>query len=893
MPDNTHSTDKSQDIENTIDKDTIEQTKYGKIKHIDVVDEMEKSYLDYAMSVIVSRALPDVRDGLKPVHRRILYSMYKSGIHHNSPYKKSARIVGDVLGRYHPHGDMPVYMALVRLAQPFSMRYPLIDGQGNFGSIDGDSPAAMRYTEARLSKISRELLEDINKNTVDMVENFDGSLKEPTVLPAKLPNLLLAGSEGIAVGMATKIPPHNIVEVCEAIKATVNKCEVNIDLSNQNIDTQKIKQDLEKEQTNEEFRNQINIAQKLIDLDFKKLKGSLVSEITVDEIMEYIQGPDFPTGAIIFDFESIKQAYRTGKGKVIIRAKTQISKNNKEIFITEIPYQVNKAKLIQKIADLVRNKKITSIKNIRDDSDRRGLQITIELKRDSNPQVVLNKLFKYSDLQTSFPINMVALDSEGVPRLMNIKQILNEYIKHRQEVIIRRSQFLLKEAKDRAHILDGLLIALAHLDDVIETIKTSKDTDQAKQRLMQRFSLSEVQATAILEMQLKRLAALERQKLEQEYEEIKARIKDLIQLLITPSLVLKAIIDDLDYLIENYKDKRRTKLVKSKIQKFSEEKLIAQEKTFITLTERGYIKRLTPNALRAQSRGGKGAKGIKMQESDFVKDVLAANTHDDLLFFTNLGRVFKLKAYKIPESNKQSKGKAIVNLIKLKPNEKVETILNIKNIEENLDKYIIIVTKKGLIKKTKLDQYKNIRQSGIIAITLNKNDNLVWAHLTSGEDQILIATKKGKSIRFREKEVKASSRDTKGVKAITIMPNDFVAGVVSISKEDIEDKNATVFSISENGIGKRSLLSEYTIQKRGGIGIKVAELNNKTGSLCGIKLITSKHKNIVILTKLGQSIKIPISKKSIPILKRPTQGVILIKLNKNDKVVAFDVTVKD
>ena len=865
----------------------VQETKFGKLRYTNITEEMKKSYLDYAMSVIVARALPDVRDGLKPVHRRILYSMYKSGIHHNSAYKKSARIVGDVLGKYHPHGDSSVYMALVRLAQDFSMRYPLIDGQGNFGSVDGDSPAAMRYTEARLAKITGELLADIDKDTVDFVPNFDGSLKEPKVLPAKLPNLLLMGSEGIAVGMATKIPPHNLTEVTQAITATIDKGQATRELQVQPV---KIDPDDRK-------ASQHPIIDQLIQTPAKELAGEFASDITTDEIMDFIHGPDFPTGGIIYDAKAIKEAYRTGKGRIIIRAKAKIEEGKKgfKIIVTELPYQVNKARLLMKIANLARDKKIVGIKNLNDDSDRSGLQITIDLKRDAKPKVVLNKLFKYSELQTSFPLNMVALNHDGVPQLMNIKQVLLEYIWHRQQVVVRRAQYELKQARARAHILEGLLIALDNIDAVIETIKKSQDTEVAKNALMERFKLSEIQSLAILDMQLKRLAALERQKILDEYAEIQKKIGNYINLLVSPQGILKVIKDELNELQANYGDERRTQVVKGKVGEFSEEDLVANEPTVITLTESGYIKRMQPSAFRAQSRGGKGKIGLKMKAEDMVKTLLSAQTHDTLLLFTNKGKVFKLKVYEIPEASRQAKGTAIVNLLSLDSDERVQSLLLIDEAKDQ-DKFISLVTRNGLVKKSAVKLYQNIRQSGIIAIVLNPKDQLVWGKLTTGQDDIMLITHQGKSIRFSEKEVKSSQRDTKGVKGITLKPGDYVVGVESITPEHLASEGTkdepTLLIITERGLGKRTKFSQYPKQKRSGFGVKVAEINAKTGPVAAARMVTKEHKDVVITTKEGQTIRLPLTKKSIPVLTRPTQGVILMRLKPSDRVAAVTLTYK-
>lgn len=890
---------------------TIEESKYGKLKYISITNEMERSYLDYAMSVIVSRALPDVRDGLKPVHRRILYSMYRSGIHHSSGYKKSARIVGDVLGRYHPHGDSSVYMALVRLAQDFSMRYPLIDGQGNFGSIDGDSPAAMRYTEARLAKISQELLIDIDKNTVPFTGNFDGSLQEPTVLPGRLPNLLLMGSEGIAVGMATKIPPHNLTEVCNAIvamikagKATVTplpaQTEIVEDTTAPADKTAKkpTKTKVGHSEIDPSLTAQIDA---VLATEPIQLAGEFDSAITIDDIMTHIQGPDFPTAGIMYDFKAIKEAYHTGRGRIVTRAKASIEETKKggfQIIITELPYQVNKARLIMKIADLVRDRKIEGIKDLNDDSDRTGLQITIDLKRDAIPKVVLNKLFKYTELQTSFALNMVALNSEGTPQLMNIKQVLKEYVAHRQLVVVKRSQYELGQARDRAHILEGLLIALNNLDDVIETIRRSADQDAARQALMTKFGLSEIQATAILEMQLKRLAALERQKIEDEYNAIKETIGRLIKLLADPQAILGVIVQETADLIATYGDDRKTKLVKGKVGEFSEEDLVAKETAVITLTETGYIKRLNPSAFRSQARGGKGTTGMKMREEDVVKTLITANTHDTVLLFTNVGRVFKMKVYEVPESSRQAKGTAIVNLVNLKPEETIQAILVVDE-ESDKDKFITLATREGLIKKTAIKLYQNIRQNGIVAITLNEGDQLVWGKVTSGTDHIMLITYEGKCIRFSEEEVKSSQRDTKGVKGITLRKGDYVMGVeaFNINDEELTDNKKSTFKqllvVTENGLGKRTELEQYPLQKRSGMGVKVAEITKRTGNIASARMVTHDHEEMVMTTSDGQTIKLPITKTSIPVLTRPTQGVILMRLKSGNKVVAVALTLKE
>ncbi len=872
---------------------TIENTKYGKLKYISIKSEMEKSYLDYAMSVIVSRALPDVRDGLKPVHRRILYSMHKSGIHYSSSYKKSARIVGDVLGKYHPHGDSSVYMAMVRLAQDFSMRYELIDGQGNFGSVDGDSPAAMRYTEARMAKITRELLQDIDKDIVPFSDNFDGSLQEPDVLPAKLPNLLLMGSEGIAVGMATKIPPHNLTEVISAITAMIKAGNSTIPAEAKFVLPER-KTTKKKEEEIKMMHAQIDA---LLETEAKVLAGNFDSEMDIEEIMTHINGPDFPTGGIMYDFNAIKEGYRTGKGRVVTRAKTDIVEDKKgrfHIIVTELPYQVNKARLLTKIAKLVRDKKISGIKDLNDDSDRNGLQITIDLKKDARPKVVLNKLFKYSELQTTFSMNVVALNSDGTPQLMNIRHILMEYIKHRQLIIVRRSQSKLAQDRDRAHILEGLLIALENLDAVIETIRKSKTQEDAKDSLMKKFGLSEAQCLAILDMQLKRLAALERQKIEEEYEAIKKTLDELIQLLSSPQAILDVITEEIAELVTLYGDERRTKLIKGKIGEFSEKDLVPNEEVVITLTETGYIKRMDPNTFRSQSRGGKGSSGLKMKAEDVVQTLLTVNTHDSLMVFTNTGRVFKLKAYEIPESSRIAKGTAIINIINIKQEERVLSILVVDE-EKDAEKFITFATEEGLVKKTAVKLYDNIRQNGIIAITLNDGDAVVKGKLTTGTDELMLITHQGKSIRFAEKEVKASNRDTKGVKGITLKKEDYVVGFEVLETEDLEKGNVKtqLMIVTENGMGKRTKLDQYPKQKRSGMGVKVSDVTKRTGMVASARKVnTDEHSDLVITTRDGQTIKMEITKKSIPILTRPTQGVILMRLKGENKVAAVALTLK-
>lgn len=854
------------------------KNQFGTIIPTSMVQEMEKSYLDYAMSVIVSRALPDVRDGLKPVHRRILYAMKGLSLHHNTAYKKSARIVGEVLGKYHPHGDTAVYDALVRLAQDFSMRYPLIDGQGNFGSVDGDSAAAMRYTEARMSAITEELLVDLDKETVGFAENFDGSTKEPTVLPAKLPNLLLMGADGIAVGMATKIPPHNLNEVCDAVINLIEKGKAT-------------KPELEKDPE--------DLEEYLESCPADTLTGEFESEATVEDLLEFIQGPDFPTGGIIYDWSSIKEAYVTGKGRIVTRGVADIeeSKNGKfKIVITELPYQVNKARLVSKIADLVKNKKIEGISDLRDESDRQGMRVVVILKRDAKPKSVLNNLFKYTQLQDTFSANVVALNSDGSPQLMNLKMILNQYVMHRQLVVIRRSQYELRTARARAHILEGLLIALDHLDEVISIIRNSPDAETAKERLMGKFELSELQAVAILDMQLRKLAALERKKIEDEYKAIKQRIGELVKLLTNPKAVLQVISDELMQLKDKYGDERRTKVVKSKIGEFSEQDLVASEDAIVAVTKSGYIKRMPLSTYRSQRRGGQGVSGMTTKQEDSLAYLLTANTHDNMLIFSNLGKVYKLKVYEIPEGSRQAKGQAVINLINLSQGETIKAIVTASDqLTEIQDKYILLATRNGMVKKTSIKDFQNIRTNGIIAIVLKDGDELVWGDMTDGDRHIILISHDGKSIRFAESDIRATARDTQGVRGMKLKPDDFVIAAESISAnpQRPEDKRRKFFHdlllISERGIGKRTATDDYPQQKRGGQGVMAAKLSPKTGKIACALLVTQKNNEIIITTTKAQVIKLPL--RNIPQLKRPTQGVILMRMaDSEDKVSAVTST---
>ncbi len=825
--------------------DNSENTSIGKLRPVEITTEMQKNFLDYAMSVIVARALPDVRDGLKPVHRRILYAMWDTGLRASGKPKKSATVVGEVLGKYHPHGDAPVYEAMVRLAQEFSMRYPLIDGQGNFGSIDGDQPAAMRYTEAKLSRISEEMLFDIEKETVETGPNFDGSIQEPLILPAKLPNLLLMGSDGIAVGMATKIPPHNLTEVVDAITHQIDN-----------------------------------------------------PDCSVEDLMAFVKGPDFPTYGNIYDTKAIAEVYATGRGRIVVRGKAEIeeTKSGKSaIIITEIPYQVNKADMIVRIANLVHEKKIEGISDLRDESDRHGIRVVVELKRDAKPKSILNNLYKHTSLQTTFPANFVAL-VDGTPQTLGLKTILAEYIKHRQLVVTRRTEYELKIARARAHILEGLKIALDHLDAVIKTIRESKDSEEARQNLMSRFGLSELQAVAILDMQLRRLAALERQKIEEEYKAIMKYIGELEDLLAHPEKILAVIKKELAEIKEKFGDERRTKVYKLPIGEFSEEDLIPAEDVVITVTATGYIKRQNPSAFRTQARGGKGVTGMTTKDEDEIAHILTVNTHDDMYFFTNRGRVFKIKAYDIPEGSRQAKGQAIVNLINIEQDEKLQTVLNLGKGDDF--KFLLMVTDNGTIKKTKLTEFDSIRQSGKIAIKLESGDSLKWVKPTTGSDQVLIVSHEGKSIRFKEDDVRPTARDTMGVRGIELKEIDYVVGleVLPSTKEAPKDGRRKAFEdvliVTEKGLGKRTGVKEWPLQKRGGQGVKAASLTDKTGKLVSCMAVDETIEQVVLTSKSAQIIKLPL--KNIPTLGRDTQGVILMRFSeKNDAVAAVTYLEKD
>lgn len=861
----------------------------GTVKSVEITDELSKSYVDYAMSVIVSRALPDIKDGLKPVHRRILYAMHQMGLSHSSGFTKSAKVVGEVLGKYHPHGDMAVYDSLVRMAQTFSLRYPLIKGQGNFGSVDGDSAAAMRYTEVKLAKISRTMLADIEKDTVQFADNFDQTLKEPEYLPAILPNLLLMGAEGIAVGMATKIPPHNLTEVANAIIETIERGKVVTDNKEQEKSTEFVIKKINLIASGEHKKSD----------DFEEMNAPEVgfeSEITVDELVEIIPGPDFPTGAYIYDAESLKDMYATGKGKVLIRGKADIQeaeRGKSQIVITEIPYQVNKAQLVAKIAELVGDKKIKGVSDLRDESDKDGMRVVIDLKRDSRPNAVLNNVYKYTKLQTSFPANFVCL-VDGSPHTVNLKQILVEYIKHRQRVIVRRTIFDLTAAKKRAHILEGLKIALDNLDAVIKTIRASKTQEDAKNNLIRKFSLTDIQATAILDMQLRRLAALEREKIEKEYEEIKKLIDKLTAILKDPMKVLTIITKEVTQVRDEFGDERLTKIFKQKLGSFSDEDLVPKEETLITLTRTGYIKRVPRGTYKSQRRGGKGVVGMTQKEEDEIEQIVSATTHDDLLFFTDKGKVFGTKAWEIPSTSRQSKGQALVNFLNMEADEHVLSTLALNS--NSKIKNLIIATQKGKVKKTKISDFKNMRTSGLIAIRLKKNDRVVAVSSTEGDDHIILVTRNGKSIRFSEKNARAMGRATSGVTGIKLDRDDEVISmnVFAAKQKKPKDKRKSFFRhilvLTENGLGKRVPTRLFPVQKRAGKGVKASTINEKTGKLACATLVTHKISLIVMTSKKGQVIKLPV--KNIPKMGRITQGVIMMRFSKKGDHVAAVTALK-
>ena len=795
----------------------------GKVLSVDISHEMKKCYIDYAMSVIVGRALPDVRDGLKPVHRRILYSMHELGLTPDKGYRKCARIVGDVLGKYHPHGDASVYDALVRMAQDFSIRYTLVDGHGNFGSVDGDPAAAMRYTEAKMGKIATEMLRDIGKDTVDFIPNFDGEEKEPVVIPSRFPNLLVNGSAGIAVGMATNIPPHNLGEVIDGIIMMIDN-----------------------------------------------------PEVSVMQLMTKIKGPDFPTAGLILGSAGIREAYETGRGRIIVRAKSEIEeeKGRQRIVINEIPYQVNKARLIESIADLVKEKKIDGISDIRDESDRDGMRIVIEVKKDGNANVILNRLYKHTKLQDTFGVIMIALVNNE-PQVLNLKQILEHYLRFQEDVIRRRTKFELDKALARAHILEGLRIALDHIDEVINLIRSSKTADEARNGLMTKFNLSEKQSQAILDMRLQRLTGLEREKIEEEYSEIMKLIEKLKEILASEESVLKVIKDELIEIKNKYGDERRTAIVKNE-NEIAIEDLIEEKDIVTTLTHAGYIKRLDANTYSAQKRGGKGIQAMTTKEDDFVEHVFVTSTHDYILFFTNQGRVYKLKAYEIPEAGRNAKGTNVINLLELNPNEKIQAVISIK--EFNDDNYLVMATKRGIIKKTSLSEYSSIRKNGLNAINLREDDELIGVRMTDGNSEIMIFTQDGYAIRFKEDNVRPMGRTASGVRGITLRDEDIVVSM------EIAIKDQDVLVVSENGFGKRTPVEEYTLHGRGGKGMITYKANEKTGRIVGARVVKSEDEMMLINTS---NVAIRLNVSGISVTSRNAMGVTLMKTTEEEKIVAL------
>ncbi len=797
-----------------------------------VENVMEDSYLRYSMSVIIDRALPDVRDGLKPVHRRILYSMNEDGLRSGARHRKSANVVGAVMGKYHPHGDSSIYDAMVRMAQPWAMRYTLINGQGNFGSMDGDPPAAMRYTEAKMARLADETLADIDKETVDFRENYDGTTTEPTVLPAKLPNLLLNGQLGIAVGMATNIPPHNLSELVDAEVLLIDK-----------------------------------------------------PEATLDDLLIHIKGPDFPTGGVIYGKESIRTAYATGRGGVVTRGVAEVvegAKGRHQIIITEIPYALNKESLIIKIADLVRDKKIAGVSDIRDETARGDVRIVIDLKKDAYPKKLLNQLYKLTPLQTTFHFNMMALIDGIQPRVLGLQDILQEHIKHRMVVVRRRTEFELRKAKERAHILEGLKIALDHIDEVIATIRASQTTEDAQANLIKQFKLSEIQAKAILAMQLRTLAGLERQKIEDELAELLKLIASLEAILADEKKILKLVKDELLELKKQYGDDRRTKVIPSELGKMSDEDLIADEQVVVTLTSANYIKRSPIADYKRQGRGGKGRRGMATREEDVIEHVVNASTHDFLLFFTNKGRVFRLKTYEVPAVGLNAKGIAIVNLLQLQPEETVSSVINVSKTDNAAN--LIMCTIRGVVKKTPFEQYQNVRQSGLIAINLDAGDELKWIRMTNGDNEVVISTSQGQAIRFHEKGARPMGRVSRGVRGIRLRPGDHVIGM------DIVEKGSDIFVISKYGYGKRTSIDQFTPHARGGVGIRSAVVNDKTGDLVGVKRLLNDEQELIIISQQGQTIRLGLT--AIPALGRATQGVRIMRLNDGDEVVSLALVEK-
>lgn len=853
---------KKKNLQQHLKKPAQPKKEVGLVRPREITEEMKESYIDYAMSVIVSRALPDVRDGLKPVHRRILYTMGEMGLTHAAKFRKSATVVGETMGKLHPHGDAAIYDALARMAQDFSLRYPLITGQGNFGSIDGDPPSAMRYSEAKLSKIGEEMLKDIEKETVNFVDNYDGTRKEPQVLPSPAPQLLLNGCLGIAVGMATNIPPHNLSELTDAISHLIDR-----------------------------------------------------PKATTEELFKFIKGPDFPTGGQIFNQKEIILAYSQGKGPILVRGKAEVLEQEKtgrqQIIISEIPFQVQKSALVEQFANLVQEKKIEGVKDIRDESDREGMRIAIDLQRESFPQKILNRLYKFSDLQKTFHLNLLALVEGIQPRVLNLPEALNYFIEHRKEVVFRRTKYDLEKAKERTHILEGLFKALSNIDAVISTIRRSKDREEAKKNLMKRFKLTEIQANAILEIKLQQLAKLERQKIEEELKQKRAEIKELTAILKSPQKIKEMIKKELTSLKENFGDERRTKIHMEKIGEIAEEDLIPQEETIITLTQGGYIKRINPKIYKIQKRGGKGILGMKTLQDDIVEHFFTADTHDSLLFFTDSGKVFKTQVYEIPEGSRVARGRGLLNFLEISPQEKVLSLFSLGKEDTELGiKYLVMVTENGIIKKTALSEFENLRKSGLIAITLKKDDLLKKAEKTAGEDQIILMTKKGQAIKFKEKQIREMGRPAAGIKGIRLKKGDTVIGmdvikaqssnlkyrapsfkgggedekenVVLFASQNLKKEKEYLLAITENGFGKMTDLKEYRLQGRGGAGIKNAKVTSKTGEIKASMILSGGEEDLIVISQKGQVIRTKISQ--IPKLSRATQGVRIMKLEEGDKV---------
>jgi len=868
-------------------KELKEKTSKQEIRAVSIVKEMQKAYLDYAMSVIVDRALPEAGDGLKPSQRRILVAMNDLGLTSTGKYRKSAKIAGDTSGNYHPHGEAVVYPTLVRMVQNFNLRYPLVDGQGNFGSIDGDPPAAMRYTEARMTKFGELILKDLEKETVDYRTTYDGSRQEPVILPALFPNLICNGTTGIAVALATNIPPHNLNEVIDALTYMIDKIKI-IEARGSKLETRKEARNLKLEKSSIQHPASSQASSVKHQASFE-----IDSDATVEDLTKFIKGPDFPTGAEIYDAREITQAYATGKGRIVMQAKAAIeegSKGRQQIIVTEIPYQVNKAVLVTRIAQLVKDGKLGKISGLRDESsDREGMRIVIELKREARPQQILNLLYKHTDMQKSFHANIVAL-VDGEPRVLTLKMLLEEFLRHRKQIIVNRTTYLLKKAKARAHVLEGLKIALDHIDAVIETIKKSKNQEVAKTNLIQKFELTEIQAVAILDMQLRRLAALERQKIENELKEVLKAIVGYEALLASPKKIMAEVKKGLLEVKEKFGDERRTKVFKQRAGEFAEEELIESQEVIVTITKSGYIKRLPRDTYKQQGRGGKGVRGAQLKEEDIVEEMLTANTHDKVLFFTNKGKVYSLRVWDIPDASRTAKGMAVVNLVNLEAGERISSILTLS--KKNGADFLIAATRKGTVKRTPIEQFENIRKTGIIAIKLAENDELCWVKPTDGQSEVLLVSAKGKSIRFDENDARPMGRSAAGVRGIKLGTDDHVVGmeIIGICQPPKAlakggQRQSALLIVTKNGYGKLTKIEEYPQQKRGGSGVLTARVNEKTGPVVSGRLIVDRKGDLVIISTAGQVIRLPI--KDISVLGRATQGVRLMRLSKDDQVAAL------